>query len=216
MNEVHFPTWSDEEDKAIIEINRVTAQFQSVRKKLKTNDIIYGDNNFNIFFKNIRETADYWTGCTYVGIRKNKSLQKAFQKFFQELSDFLLFCQQGDNSFLHPLRSLADEALYQGKVYRYIGHGNASGDCKSRIEPEYDGIYVSWSKKSNNHYVQSKLYGTMTFLTCDIDGTYYGIDLDAFGVVRGDEAEVVFPTIEERITEIQYIEEDTSNEEIVN
>lgn len=47
----------------------------------------------------------------------------------------------------------------------------------------------------------------MTLLTCKIDEPYYGIDLEAFGVVRGEEAEVVFPTIKETITEIKYIRE---------
>lgn len=47
----------------------------------------------------------------------------------------------------------------------------------------------------------------MTLLTYKIDEPYYGIDLEAFGVVRGEEAEVVFPTIKETITEIRHIRE---------
>lgn len=45
----------------------------------------------------------------------------------------------------------------------------------------------------------------MTLLTCKVDEPYYGIDLEVFGVVRGQEAEVVFQTIKETITEIRYI-----------
>lgn len=47
----------------------------------------------------------------------------------------------------------------------------------------------------------------MTLLTCRIDEPYYGTDLEVFGAVRGNEAEVVFPTIRETITDIKYIEE---------
>lgn len=57
-----------------------------------------------------------------------------------------------------------------------------------------------------NHYIESKLYGTMTLLTCEASEPHYGIDLNAFGVVRGDEAEVVFPTIADAITNIEYID----------
>lgn len=45
----------------------------------------------------------------------------------------------------------------------------------------------------------------MTLLACKVDELYYGIDLEAFGVVRGQEAEVVFQTIKEAITEIRYV-----------
>ena len=70
---------------------------------------------------------------------------------------------------------------------------------------QYNNIYVLWSKQPQNHYIENKLYGTMTLLTCKVDEPYYGIDLEVFGVVRGQEAEVVFQTIKETITEIRYI-----------
>lgn len=47
----------------------------------------------------------------------------------------------------------------------------------------------------------------MPLLTCKIEEPYYGIDLEAFGVVRDQEAEVVFSTIKETITEVKYIRE---------
>ena len=80
-------------------------------------------------------------------------------------------------------------------------------NANKRVEPQYNNIYVSWSKQPQNHYIENKLYGTMTLLTCKVDEPYYGIDLEAFGVVRGQEAEVVFPTIKETITEVKYIRE---------
>lgn len=206
MNKVCFPLWNNETEKAINEINRVTAQIKNVQKKLPTNDIIYGNDNFKIFFDNVCQTLSFWTGRTYVGCKKSKSIQKAFQAFFEALHDFLLFCQREDKSFLHPLKDLADDAFYQGTIYRYLGHCSDDNDTKSKVEPEYNDIYVSWSKKSNNHYIQSKLYGTRTLLICDIIAPYYGIDLEAFGIVKGDEAEVVFPTVKEMITDIKYFE----------
>ncbi len=206
MNKVDFPLWDDEVDKALKEIYRVTAQIKSVQKKLPTKDILYSDDDFKIFFDNVCQTLNYWTGHTYVGHKKGKSMQKAFQVFFEALYDFLIFCQREDKSFLHPLKVLADDALYRGTIYRYLGHCSDDNDMESKVEPEYNGIYVSWSKKPNNPYIRSKLYGIKTLLTCVIDEPYYGIDLELFGVVKGDEAEVVFPTLQERIISIEYIE----------
>ena len=56
------------------------------------------------------------------------------------------------------------------------------------IKEENHNIYVLWSKQPQNHYIENKLYGTMTLLTCKVDEPYYGIDLEVFGVVRGQEA----------------------------
>ena len=205
MKKVCFPQW-DEEDKVTNEINCVTAQIKSVKNKLPTNDITYGDYNFRIFKDNVRQTLGFWTGRTYVGYKKGKAVQKAFQAFFEALYNFLLFCQKENNSFNHALKDFADRTLYQGKVYRYIGHCAEDNDFESKVEPEFNNIYVSWSKKPDNNYIQNKLYGTKTLITCVIVEPYYGIDLDVFGVVRADETEVVFPTVREMITGIKYLE----------
>lgn len=202
MIKVKFPVFSDEVDKAITEIYRVEGQIKSVSGKLKTNDI--SNDDFEVFLDNIWKTLCYWTGKTYIGINKDKSIQRAFQSFFEELYCFLLTCREFDNS---SLCDFANEALYRGTLYRYLGHGQIEGNANNKIEPQYNNIYVSWSKQPKNHYIESKLYGTMTLLTCKIDEPYYGIDLEAFGVVRGQEAEVVFPTIKETITEVKYIKE---------
>lgn len=105
------------------------------------------------------------------------------------------------------LWTIADKVLYRGSLYRYLGHGSAKCNTNNRIEPQFNNIYVSWSKNPKNYYIESKLYGTMTLLACKIDEPYYGIDLEAFDVIRGKEAEVVFPTIKETITEVRYIKE---------
>ena len=43
--------------------------------------------------------------------------------------------------------------------------------------------------------------------TCNICGGHFGIDLSVFGVGTNVEAEVVFPTIRECVTKVQYIDE---------
>lgn len=202
MNKVNFPFWDDEVEKAITEVYRVKSQIQSVGVRLKTNDI--SNEEFSVLLNNVYETLKYWTGHTYIGQRKKKDIQKAYQTFFEALYDFLFLCRELGNPVL---KSFADEALYRGLLYRYLGYGFVEKNAYKRVEPQYNNIYVSWSKQPKNHYIESKLYGTMTLLTCKVDEPYYGIDLEAFGVVRGQEAEVVFPTIKETITEVKYIKE---------
>lgn len=202
MNKVNFSFWNNEIDKAMMEIYRVKKQIQSVGKKLKTNNITYDD--FELIFDNVSQTLNYWTGHTYIGQEKGKFIKKVFQAFFEELYNFLFICRELDNS---ELQKIADKALYRGILYRYLGHGLIEGNISNRVEPQYNDIYVSWSKQPQNSYIESKLYGTMTLLTCRIDEPYYGIDLEVFGAVRGNEAEVVFPTIRETIKDIKYIEE---------
>lgn len=206
MNRVEFPIWSDEIEKSSAEIYRVTAQIKSVQKKLSTNDILCSDDNFQIFYDNVCDTLNFWAGCTYVGRVKNKQIKKSFQAFFEALYDFLIFCKTQDNRFQRLLGKFADDALYQGTLYRYLGHGSSVDNIDKAIEPEYNNIWVSWSKNPTNSYVMSKLYGLKTILTCEVNGNHYGIDLNAFGVVKGEEAEVVFPTIKEMVTNIDYIE----------
>ena len=202
MNKVVFPFWNDEVNKAITEIYRVKNQMQNVGVRLKTNNI--SNEDLSVFLDNVYETLKYWTGHTYIGQKKDKALQKAYQTFFEALYEFLFICRELGNPMI---KSFADEVLYRGSLYRYLGKGSAEENTDKRIEPQYDNIYVSWSKQPKNYYIESKLYGTMPLLTCKIDEPYYGIDLEAFGVVRGEEAEVVFPTIKETITEIRYIRE---------
>lgn len=206
MKEANFPIWDNEIDIAAVEIKRVSAQIPGVIKKLKSGDITFEDTNFNLLVNNITKTLSYWTGHTYVGQEKDKMVQKAFQSFFGYLYDFLMFCLTEDRNSQQFYHGFADRALYQGNVYRYLGHCSGSGNYSEKIEPIYNDIYVSWSKKPDNPYILSKLCGTKTLLTCEIAEPYYGIDLDAFGVVRAEEQEVVFPTIMEMIKEVKYIE----------
>lgn len=202
MNEVNFPSWDDEQDKVITEIYMVKQQIQAVTKKIQTKDI--DCREFHIFFNNVCTTLNYWTGHTYIGQEKSDFIKKAFQEFFETLYDFLLICQTHDYI---ELRELANKVLYRGALHRYLGHGFIDEDISKHIEPQYNDIYVSWSKNNHNSYIESKLYGATTLLTCRVDEPYFGIDLEVFEANRGNEEEVVFPTIKETIIDIKYSEE---------
>lgn len=77
-------------------------------------------------------------------------------------------------------------------------------------------IFVSWSKNKEISYIESKLYGCMTRLYCNIPPNMVGFDLEGFQefynnkfaskiwIARGEEREVVFPTIKEMIYRIEY------------
>ena len=121
---------------------------------------------------------------------------------------------------MNRLSSLEKEFLknikYNGKLYRYLGNGNPINK-KKIIEPIYNDIYVSWSKEEKNSYIESKLYGKMILLYCDTSNKHFGIDLErfqefynktfkeSFYISRGNEREVVFPTIKETIYDIKYL-----------
>ncbi len=150
--------------------------------------------------EDIGAICSFWTGNTYVGVPKQADVKEAFQVFFSELMALLLHMKESGKDF--EVR-VADAMLFRGTVYRYLGN-NYPIDTK--ILPQYDNYYVSWSKAPENDYLLSKLYYPITFLTCEITAPFYGIDLDALGCSRGNEQEVVFPTIEGLITKTEYID----------
>ncbi len=207
MNRVHFPNWSNEYEKASNAVYEVSKQLKEAIKLVELDQLDSGSYYCDILSNNIYDVLDYWTGSTYVGRKKNKLIQDAFQSFFINLYSFLMTCKSSKSKQLIQYRKLAYKALYHGVVYRYIGHGDAEDELKTKVEPVYNDIYVSWSKKAGNSYLLSKLYGTKTLLTCEITEDNYGIDLEAFGVSKCDEAEVVFPTIKNLIKDVKYIEE---------
>ena len=113
----------------------------------------------------------------------------------------LLLCKKNNNQCEN---AVAESLLYQGKVYRYLRYGAPSGCKKKAIVPEYDGIYVSWSKEPKNSYIEGKLYGKITWIEAEIKPLYFGIDLENMGISRGKEREVVFPTLENCVKKIKY------------
>lgn len=152
----------------------------------------------------IYDVCCFWTGNTYVGIKKDQTIQKAFQTFFKELMKLLLTLKNSPSSTQQD-KDIADELLYQGEVYRYLGHGDSS-KLNENLELQYNDLYVSWSKNAQNNYIESKLYGKILWIHGIIQNSYYGINLEAIGVSRGTEAEVVFPTIKECIKEVKVYE----------
>ena len=190
-----FGLWSDETDKIIQGISEATQNIVTYRKAPKRVPDLFlelGDDLIAV--------CSFWTGSTYVGIPKAEPIKMAFQAFFEEFMQLLL-CMK--DSGLPFEESVANAMLYRGTVYRYLGKSYPSDEV---VVPCYDGIYVSWSKQDGNSYLLSKLYGPVTKITCEITEPMYGIDLDILECVRGNEQEVVFPTVEQCVMNIQYTE----------
>ena len=188
-----YNLWSDETDKIIKGISEATQNIGTYRKAPNRNpDMLMelGDD--------LRAVCCFWTGKTYIGSPKAEPIKMAFQSFFEELVQLLLF--MNDSGMLFEER-VANAMLYRGNVYRYLGKNYPSDEV---VVPCYDGVYVSWSKQDGNCYLLSKLYGPVTKITCEIAEPLYGIDLDILECTRGNEQEVVFPTFEQCIVDIQY------------
>ena len=191
-----YGLWSDEIDKIIKGISEATQNIGAYRKAPNRNpDMLteLGDD--------LRAVCCFWTGSTYVGSPKSDPIKMAFQAFFEELMQLLLFMKDSGLPFEEWV---ANAMLYRGTVYRYLGKNYLSDEV---VVPCYDGVYVSWSKQDGNSYLLSKLYGPVTKLTCEIAEPMYGIDLDILECTRGNEQEVVFPTFEQCIVEIQYLDQ---------
>lgn len=185
--------WSDETEKIVKGVSEATENIKTYRKSSKRLPAMLlklGDD--------IDDICRFWTGNTYVGTPKKEEIKNAFQLFFEEFMALLLSMKDSKLDFE---KRVADAMLYRGTVYRYLGH-NYSTDAV--IVPAYDNVYVSWNKEEENAYLLSKLYGPVTKMTCVITEPLYGIDLEVLGCCRGTEREVVFQTIEQYITEINY------------
>jgi hypothetical protein len=192
--------WSDETDLIVQGIAEATKNIASYRRNSSSSKALLE------LGEDMGVICDFWTGKTYGGSSKSKVIKEAFQGFFTELMQLLLEMKESQNDY--EVR-VAKAMLYTGKVYRYLGKSLPN---KKVVVPVYDDIYVSWSKCPNNDYLLSKLYGPVTWLSCEIVAPQYGIDLGAIGASRANEHEVVFPTIEKCITEIKYISEDNDDE----
>ena len=161
-----------------------------------------------------------WTGCNYVGERKEKEKEKIYQDFFTSLSDLLAFYEGNREKISDIEQSFVDLLVYRGVVYRYLGIADiANASTQQIVKPEYNDIYVSWSKSTECYsYIRQKVYGPITRMQALIGGPLFGIDIHGFEdwceiwtgkssfITRGDEREIVFPTIEYCITEVKYLD----------
>ena len=202
MNKVELSSIMVDIEKIIEEINRTANQIKTFGKRLSRGSFEY--EKLELLYENICEVLRFWTGYTFIGHKKVNPLKQAFQRFFENLMEFICICQGVNIDFFNEF---ANKALFQGTLYRYLGHISYTNN-DIIIDPIYDEIYVSWSKNPNNIEVKRKLKGTKTLIICEVSGDYYGIDLSVFGVVKSDEAEVVFPTIESTIIKEEIIKRD--------
>lgn len=191
--------WSDETDLIIQGIqeatNNIIAYYNAHER---SPDMLLELGN------DICDVCNFWSGKTYVGVPKKDDVQNAFQSFFEALMNLLLDMKYSKKDYE---TNIANAMLYRGTVYRYLGNDRPN---QKVIIPIYNEVYVSWSKYSESDYILNKLYEPITWMSCEITTPLYGIDLDVIGCSRAHEKEVVFPTIEQHITEIKYISKEES------
>lgn len=197
-----YSLWKDDTSNIIKGIGEATNNIVNYRHSLNVTE-----KRFCELIEDVQAVCDFWTRNTYVGVPKETAEKEAFQKFFSELMQLLLEMKKSGTIFE---RRIAANMLYTGKVYRYLGN---KFQPEKIVKPSYDNIYVSWSKHPQNDYIESKLGGNITWLSCEITVPRYGIDLEAIKSSRGNEAEVVFPTIKECVTEIRYISEENDEQD---
>lgn len=197
-----YSLWKDDTSNIIKGIGEATNNIVNYRHSLNVTE-----KRFCELIEDVQAVCDFWTRNTYVGVPKETAEKEAFQKFFSELMQLLLEMKKSGTIFE---RRIAANMLYTGKVYRYLGN---KFQPEKIVKPSYDNIYVSWSKHPQNDYIESKLGGNIAWLSCEITAPRYGIDLEAIKSSRGNEAEVVFPTIKECVTEIRYISEENDEQD---
>lgn len=188
--------WGDDLQQIVKAVNEATNNVVAYCKNKENSPKLLKDLK-----KDICVVCMFWVGNTYVGERKDPKVINAFQSFFEALMNLLLKLKESKKGYE---AKFAKSLLYRGMVYRYLGNDSSNN---SGVVPMYDNIYVSWSKNQKNTYLESKLCGTITWISCEIVEPVYGIDLENMGVSRGEEREVVFPTIEKYIIQIKYISE---------
>ena len=187
--------WSDDIPKIVKAVdeatNNISVYYDSTDNSANALESLYED---------IREVCNFWTGKTSVGHRKDDEIKQVFQNFFKTLIKLLLKMKDSEKNYESEF---ANALLYQGKVYRSLGYCSSRDIKKKAIQPEYNEIYVSWSKEPENVDIERKLYGKITWLEAEIKPPYFGIDLEKMGVSKGNEREVVFPTLKDYVTRVE-------------
>ena len=179
-------------------------------------ELIY-EEYFEELLIRVGKVLSQWSGNTYVGQRKEDNEMEIFQDFFESLSKLIELLEENKNKLFKLEKQFLFSIKYNGIVYRYLGYGSSINKNRhKKIIPEYNNIFVSWSKNSKNSYLESKLYGIKTKIILEIPDRAFGIDIEGFQefineeldcnfyISRGEEREVVFPTIEEYVIEVKY------------
>jgi len=194
---------------AIDDIYMASNQIRNVIKEIKQNYI--SSTKIKDIFYNIYQILDFWTGCTYIGHKKSNELTKAFNQFYNNLLELLLILKNMN------YKCYFVNALYQGPVYRVLGHGDSS-EKQNFIEPVYNNVFVSWSKNKNipTPNMLQKLYGPITLVEGYIENNSYGIDLTIFNVSKDKEDEIIFPMRKEIVKNIEYINRNGENDDSSN
>ena len=196
-------------------MDRVLSVMRSYENMRLEND--FRNQDFKLLCHGISYALRNWCGDNWVGERKSREAEKKYQDFFLGLNRLLCFFKE--NRFRRTRREtqLLNHTVFTGDVFRYLGSSDYRN--KSIIEPEYNDIYVSWSKEKENSYLESKLYGPITRLYGRITEPHFGIDISGFTsffykyydkdvlIARGTECEIVYPTLEASIYRIEYIDE---------
>ena len=172
---------------------------------------------FPELLERIADVLSQWSGKTYVGFVKDNITSDVFQVFFISLCDLIKFLEKNKDCIMKLESDFINSIKYNGIIYRILGYGDCHDKNKNKsIIPDYNSIFVSWSKNNDIAYLNTKLYGKKTKMKAYIDNDTYGIDLENFqnfinnefqkqwSISKGEEREVVFPTLEEYITEIKY------------
>ena len=138
----------------------------------------------------ISDVLYYWVYKNKVGERKDKDIRIMYNNFFKVFLDILLKMK---NSKDEEKSLLANKCLYQGDIYRTIGHKDYPSNIDIKID--YDDLYTHWSKKDTRNIVsiESEIYRNKKYLKTTIDNNHYGIYIAPFIGMKKDEEEVVFP-----------------------
>lgn len=199
MRIIELNEWGDDEIHNSAEITLAADQIRFSYKKLQERRCISRSDE-DAYQRNVDTVLKYWVGNTYVGKRKSDRMKQTFQAFFDSLYDLLIFYKEHGDS---DERKVANERLYAGTLYRYLGHSTTDDPQDNDIvQPVYGEIWVSWSKNKQNHRLENKLRRPITRITCETK-ELYGIDLSICGI--GNEAEVVYPTFENCHTGTEYL-----------
>lgn len=185
------------------EITEATAQIRAEFDFLvKTNS---PSPNHSLVLDNMQSVLSVWQSNTYLGVMKPSVLRSVFHRFFEAVLDLILTMR---SSISEDDRDYANNSLYQGRVYRWLGYSGGEDEDKDVIV-NYDNLYASWSTLPRCSYTLSKLYGKVKRVTLDIPVGHFGLYLPVLSCefTKVHEQEVVFPVLEEYVVAVELKED---------